>query len=568
MTVSVIDKTPEDTSRFHFSQRQRKYISRVVAALLVIAVLSIPFINAFSKQNENWHFTGFLLFVEDGNSYLGKMRLGAQGDFNFHLFYTSEAHDGVSFLYLPHLITGWIVGQIVPETSPNHTQALIIGYHVLRIIADILYLMVLWRFITVFLKTNRAQYSAFLFATLGGGLGWLFMIAGQTDWLGGGLGLPPEFYIPEGFSTILLFGLPHLALSRAAMLLGFLLIFRAIRIDTHWIRYSIGAGLSWLTVALGVPFYLAVLAAVLGMWGILIWVQQRQFPFKLAVRGGIAFVITLPLLFYLLISFSQNPAFALWSSQNILISSSPLGYLVGYGLLAFLALLAIGWAFRKGKMQSRYLLLVGWVLIVPVLVYLPINVQRRLSEGVIVPLAILAAFGLERLAQGRKWIFILSWFIISLSSIFFLAGSILNSMRTAPITFRPAVETHALNWLNQIAPVNAVILTGEDTGNIIPAWTHLRSYIGHGMETLDWTRKRALVEAFYTGALDAEQRTLLLSGECLPRNSDLCSDPIDYIWVGPLEHENYADINLSLSDEWEIIYDEQGYTIYGQTTHE
>ncbi|MFN8449725.1 MAG: hypothetical protein U0521_14335 [Anaerolineae bacterium] len=44
-------------------------------------------------------------------------------------------------------------------------------------------------------------------------------------------------------------------------------------------------------------------------------------------------------------------------------------------------------------------MLIGWVLIVPVLVYLPINVQRRMSEAVIVPLAILAAAGLHALAE-------------------------------------------------------------------------------------------------------------------------------------------------------------------------
>ena len=550
------------------SSKRNRTIKRIISSVLIILVLSIPYVIAFSNQNENWQFSGFMLFIEDGNSYLGKMRLGGSNDFNFHLFYTSEAHQGVSLTYLFYILTGWLIEKFIPETHPNYTQGLILGYHALRILADLFYLTILWRFIRLYVYSNITRYTAFIFATLGGGIGWLFLFSGQQEWMGGGLGLPPEFYIPEGFSTIVLFGLPHLAIARGSLLLGFLLLFKALKSDKYWIRYSILAGLSWIVVVLCVPFYFAVISALLGVWGCLIWLQKKVFPRQFTLVSVVAYSIIIPVFIYVFVTYNLNPAFRIWSEQVVLLSASPLGYLVGYCLLIGLTIPAYRWAWKKGRTHIRYLLLVGWIVIVPILVYLPLNVQRRLAEGVIVPLAILAAYGVERIANGRRWIIVTAWFVLSLSSIFFLAGSILNSLTLQPLVYLPTAQINAMNWLNQNAPVNAVVLSSENTGSYIPAWTHLRVYVGHTVETLDWYRKLDVVEAFYTGALDPEQSASLLSGECLPQHPDLCSDPIDYVWVGPLERENFTDVNFSLSADWEIIYNDNGYVIYGRTINE
>ena len=95
----------------------------------------------------------------------------------------------------------------------------------MRVVFDILFIIVLYRFIAVFLVAPAARMLALVLATLGGGFGWLLTLAGQTHLLGT---LPPEFYIPEGFSFIILFSLPHLALARAALLGGFLALFSAV----------------------------------------------------------------------------------------------------------------------------------------------------------------------------------------------------------------------------------------------------------------------------------------------------------------------------------------------------
>ena len=130
--------------------------------------------------------------------------------------------------------------------------------------------------------------------------------------------------------------------------------------------------------------------------------QAAAFPVALFVRCLIAAAITLPLFLFYTIAFSVNPAFAAWSAQNNL--ASPVADTISAGLSAARrcwqrSASAPHLAARSGICRSA--LIIGWVLIVPILVYLPINVQRRMSEAVIVPLAILAAAGLRALAEHR-----------------------------------------------------------------------------------------------------------------------------------------------------------------------
>ncbi|MEO8395485.1 MAG: hypothetical protein ABI700_21000, partial [Chloroflexota bacterium] len=183
----------------------------LLLALTVVVITTAPYLVAWSKQNDDWRFSGFLFGVEDGNSYIGKMRLGARGVWDFFLFYTPEAHDGVPLVFLPYIIPGQIVGHFIGDTDPALTPALIVTYHLMQAIFDALLVVVVYRFAAAFLDQPRDRLIATILATLGGGLGWYLSLTGQSA-------LPADFYIPEGFSFLILFGLPHLALARAALL--------------------------------------------------------------------------------------------------------------------------------------------------------------------------------------------------------------------------------------------------------------------------------------------------------------------------------------------------------------
>jgi hypothetical protein len=566
----------------------------IVYAVLLLLVTTIPYLIAWAQQGEDWRFTGFLFGVEDGNSYLGKMRLGGRGVWDFFLFYTPEPHDTVPLVFLPYIVPGQIVGQIVPETDPAHTTALIITFHGIRILCAALLIFTLDRFIAEFIRSQAARFTALVLATIGGGLGWIVTFTGP---------LPPELYIPEGFGFLILFGLPHLALARAALLGGLLILIRSLeprrrkgreetnpeprRHEGHEggnvgaqhtallhsvlspqssVLLPILAGLCWLIVGLSVPFYLVILYCILGAWGLAAWVRQRKFPMELFARCGIAAGITLPLFLYYTIAFSTNPAFAVWSAQNSLPSPPPLQYVFAYCVIGIPALFGLGWAWGRARLRTRYALLIGWTLIVPMLIYLPINVQRRMAEAVIVPLAILAAAGIEVWVQQRPkrrrfaWLWVVT---ASLSAAFLLLGGVIAASNPGRPLFRPAAEVTALNWLNAHASPDAVALSSVETGNVLPAYTHLRPFMGHGPETLEWQHKTVLLEEFYRSEMTTAERATLYDSTCLESVPTLCAAPIDYLIYGPLERALAStDVPPNWLEEWTLIYDEAGYQIY------
>ena len=543
----------------------------LIFALLLLILTTIPYLIAWVQQGEDWRFSGFLFGVEDGNSYLGKMRLGGRGVWDFYLFYTPESHDAVPLVFLPYILPGQIVGALIPETDPAHTTALILTFHVMRLLCTALLIFVLDRFIGAFIRSEKTRFMALALATIGGGLGWLITFTGT---------LPPDFYIPEGFGILVIFGLPHLALARAALLGGLLLIFKSLQapkrqgensensslVTHHFLLTSLLAGLCWLIVGLSVPFYLVILYCILGAWGLAAWWRQRRFPFTLFLRCVIGAGITFPLFLYYTAAFSSNPAFAVWSAQNLLPSPSPLQYILAYSVIGIPALFGVGWAWRRARLQIRYALLLGWVIIVPLLVYLPINVQRRMAEAVIVPLAILAAVGIEAWTKARtrrKWLARGLIVATCLSTAMLLLGSIVAASSPHRPLFHPIGEVSAFNWLNNHAQPDEVVLASVETGNVLPAYTHLRPFMGHGPETLEWQHKTALVEQFFRNQMSANEREALYNSICLESAPTLCSAPIRYLIFGPLERSLVPEGELpNWTGEWTLIFDEGGYQIY------
>lgn len=529
----------------------------IVYGLALLVITTLPYLMALGQQNEGWHFSGFLFGAEDGQSYIAKMRMGALGELAFTLPYTSEPQDAVPLVNLPYLLPGRLIRQFVAENDPALTGALIGGFHLMRLAGAAIYLLVLYRFISAFVLTPGLRLTAFVLATIGGGLGWLLALTGGA--------LPPEFYIPEGFGFIMLWGLPHLLLARAALLGGLLLVFRAAERNRAW-EWSVAAALCWALMGMIVPFYLAVVYAVLAAWIGIAWLRARAFPKRLTASLALGAGLTLPLFAYYFIQFSANPAMAAWSAQNRLPSPPPLDYLLAYLPLLIPAVSALPFVWASAWDKGRLTLLLGWVLVAPLLAYFPISVQRRLLEGVIVPLSILAAIGLAGWARhGRAGRFAAGGMIAlsSLSVIVLLLGSLASIANPATPLFRPAAETAALDWLNAHAAPDAVALSSFDTGNVLPAFTHLRPFAGHGPETIAAEEKTRLIEAFYRGEMNADEQVALLAGPCLRPETLPCSDPISYVLFGPIEQAlSGSETPGAWANGLTLIYDESGYWIF------
>jgi hypothetical protein len=489
---------------------------------------TIPYVTGWLSEGRQWQFGGFLFGVEDGYSYLAKMRLGARGDWLFTIRYTAEPHQG-ALLFLPYILLGKLTGLFVSTASPDLAAALAVTFHAARVLFGFLLILVSYRFVAVFLRQPGSRLLALVLIALGGGLGWLLAIAGLGHLFGS---LPVDFYVPEGYSFLILFGLPHLALARSALLAGFLLMFHAVHVSSpahSWLRSTLLAGLCWIVMGLCVPFYIAVVYLILGSWGLAAWIRWSRFPWALFWRSISAGLVALPLLLYNSFVFATNDVLREWSAQNQLPSPNPVHYVFGYVVLAVPAAVALRWVWRKGASENGtpYLLLGAWVVMVPVVVYLPINVQRRLAEGVIVPLSILAVAGLRLMVPHRRqWIRARAVVLLAVlpTAVLLWLGGTFSALKPERPLFHPQVELSAMDTLNKGAPRDSVVLCLKETGNYLPARTDLKAYIGHGPETLNAKEKEKLAERFFAGELDADARRSLLSS-------------VDYVFFGPLEQE-------------------------------
>ncbi|MBZ0302780.1 MAG: hypothetical protein K8J31_23755, partial [Anaerolineae bacterium] len=328
---------------------RREWTRVLLYGALLLLIVSLPYWIAWARQGDAGVFSGFLFGVDDGNSYLGKMRLGAQGHWDFSLFYTAEEHDSAGLLFLPYLVPGQIVGLFMDSTDPNLTGVLLGVFHLMRIVFGGLLIVMVYRFIAAFIDEAGLRLLALVLATAGGGFGWLLLATGANS-------PPPEFFIPEGFTLQILLGLPHLALARSALLAGLLLVMTSLD-RPRWPLWALLAGLCGWIVGLAVPFYLVVIDAILGAWGLAAWIRGRRFPWRLFRSAGLAAGLTVPLLLYNVVVFSRNPAFAQWSAQNILESPPPLHYLLAYLPLGLLAILGPRQMWRHS--ETRGALLIG-----------------------------------------------------------------------------------------------------------------------------------------------------------------------------------------------------------------
>ena len=155
-------------------------------------------------------FTGFILGVEDGNSYIAKMLSGSAGSGCSARHITAYPQSGV-LAFLPYILLGKLA-----SPAGRHEQ-LVALFHLFRWIAIIIYAFAAYDFISIFIREIRLRRTAISLIFFGGGLG--FLAAFGMKWSGFG-GLPLEFYSPESFGFLAVFGLPHIAAGRAFLLWG------------------------------------------------------------------------------------------------------------------------------------------------------------------------------------------------------------------------------------------------------------------------------------------------------------------------------------------------------------
>jgi len=502
-------------------------------------VTAVPYLAGYASQGEEWRFTGFLIGVEDGNSYIAKMLTGAEGAWLFRSPFSAEPQRGV-IAFLPYLVLGKLSGG-----SAQHEQLVAI-FHTYRFLAGILAALALNDFLVLFIKESKRRLWALIVILIGGGMGWVVALLGMKHYLGS---IPLDFLSPESFGLLGLFGLPHLALARALLFWGAACYLK----DDNGIR----AGVFWSLMGFWQPLYGVIIWVVIGLHGSAELARKHfyQVPGKQRWRfresylkkALVAGLISSPLVIYTAVSFMLDPYLAAWNAQNNLVSPHIAHYLIGYGLVLPLAIGGVFRLFRESPDRGSFL--ASWMIALPVLVNIPISTQRRLAEGIWVVLIT----GFFAYFKNKKILPFYGKIVIGFlfpTTIFLFWGAFSRARLPSPPLFLPTEKVAAYQALKDLVADQDVVLTAYNTGNSLPAWVPATVVLGHGPETVhlnDWQNR---VDAYME-----ENRGQAACGDFFMETG------IDYLFWGPTEKERWA-WDPAIKKCLKQVYNAEGYMIY------
>jgi hypothetical protein len=293
-------------------------------------------------------------------------------------------------------------------------------------------------------------------------------------------------------------------------------------------------------------FVLAPLAAVY-----LTLVRSRA---SLWVASAAAFVVCLPLLLYFLSVLGSDQVIVEWSRQWKHQPPGVIAFLFGMGLPFLLALYALG---RGAIRRTPELALMGaWLFLVVALLYFPnpVNIQRRLIDGIYLPVAMLAAVAVamlrERLARprSRRRLTFAVAVLSSISSLLVLAIGFRFAASREPIIYLDTGEVNAIGWLadHRTPGLPPGVLSEAETGLYIPEMAGDRVYVGHYRETIDYLLRARLAS-----------EAIGLGGPGLA--SFMKANDVRYLMVGPRERLRGVGV---IGPELQRVYDAGGVELY------
>ena len=473
----------------------------------VALALLVPVLIATHVAPAGTTFAGFLLNPVDGFSYLAKMRQGLGGSWSFHLPYAPEPGSG-AFLFPYYLLLGHVARLLGARLLPI--------LHAARMVAAAVMFLSVYRFLEEFVADRTARWFAFAMCLVGAGWGWL--------------GIPFEFVasdlsIPETTPFLSAYANAHFPLATACVLLAGVGVLGEQAGRRRWIVALIAVGA---VLALVLPFVLLPAVAVLLVGILVIALQERRARAEPSVPRRLMSLVAFlagaaPWAIYGVWMLWTRPDLAAWNAQNQTPSPAPGAYLLGFAPLLLLAAIAVIW----NREQRRVVwLLLAWVLVQSALLYSPLALQRRLSLGLFVPLAALAALGLAAVKR-RAWhrtLMILALASAIPSNLIVVAAGLGGVARAEPLMVQSDEESCALTWLAENAEPGSLVLAGETAGNRIPALADVRVVYGHPYETPNASEELAQVKRLFAASTDLDSAL-----------RDLESRGVGFVYFGPEE---------------------------------
>jgi len=526
-----------------------------IIASFVIFLIILPYSIAFGIQLfSSYHYTGVNLMAgSDKTVYLSYMEQARQGKWLFKNLYTTEPQTAKLFSPL------WLIlGKLAYLTNLPNTLI----FHFFRIIFAFCFLFLIYNFLKNYFFNDLKKNIIFTLLLISSGIG-IWRLLGlilsnnfDTNEISFFLESGTDIWIAEANTFLTLLHSPLFILSQLIILGIFWLFLKEIN------NFSFKKSLIFffLTLFIGIfhTYDLIIIDAVLGVFLVIYYLFKKKIYWRPLLNYLVIILAsTLSLLYFYLI---VEKEFALkgWINQNFTLAPPFFDFIIGYGFIFLFFLIGLIPVLRQRK-NIYFLFILIWAVVQITLLYAPVTFQTKLSNGLHLPLCIIAGLGFfELLEQVLQYFKKNSIFIIEIIVFFLIATNIFilmieisnNISKTLPF-YLNQYQYQAALWLkNNMKEDEAVITADKDLGNILPSITGKLVYLGHGHQTINWVQKLVYLHWLYKNNRDD-----------INKKNWLTKDKINYIFFEIKEYEP-GDYQPGEKSYLENVYQNQEVIIF------
>lgn len=543
---------PAEKPQTLFTSREWLYVAGVI--LVVLAITALPYLYAYRSAPADKQFMGVMVNIPDHFQYFSWMR-ESQTQILVPNQLTPEDSTPLLFNFL-----WWTLGRLEVLTGISYDGL----YQITRLLAGAFALAATYFFCGVVFTNRAKRWTAFLVASVGGGLGWLLVVEKTLRRLPD-VNSPFALYAsePNTFFNVLAF--PHFSIATGLIAVIFGLVLLGQRSQN--LRYAWLAAAVSLLLSVQHAYDMFIIYPVIGLYALFIWVRDRRFPVYLFKLGLIVVLVSM---WPALQAYYITTADPVW--QGVLaqfdnagaFSPAPwlLPILMGIPLLLAIWALDIRTPWRDR--DDTHLFILAWFLAHFVLIYIPLDFQIHMFSGWQIVTAVLATTGiytrvvpfLRRSFKQRSPQQLAKWASIGLVLVvlpvnLYLIGWRFIDLRRADYPFyAPTANIEALDYLETQVQSNDVVLSSLNMGQYIPALTGARSFLGHWAQTLDFYGKTDMVAAFFNAnTTDADREGILRTYS------------VDYVLVTEQERA-LGDFDPTTVAYLEEVYANDNATVY------
>ena len=514
---------------FNISKKEWTFVLLITLGILLLT--SIPYIYGYASAPDEKVFMGLTYNIDDHTQYYS-WYTAFQSEFLISNRQTSEPNPRIFFNLL-----WWVLAQFGKLTGLSFAAV----YQVFRWFSGIIFLLMVYIFISMVFEKIGKRRLAFLMVSFGSGFGWVLVLIKYLFRLAD-TPFPLDIFVSEGNSFFCIMSFPHFMQATAFILAVFVLLL--VGEKQNQLRFSVYAGITALVLGFTHTYDLFIVWCIPLVYAGLLFLRQRKFPmywFKAMLITGL---LSWPPALYSVLLTRLNPIWkdvlAQFDNAGVF-SPSPLHMFILMGLPLLLALTAmILLIFKRNSvffqsqtgMFAACWFITGWLL-----TYLPTDFQIHMINSWQIPIALLATlllseqiFPLFNKIKPKDFSFGLFTLLIVgfvfLTNLYLFSWRILDLGRHTYPYYLEKAEVEMLSSLEEYTPEDAVILSSYNTGMYLPGLSGRTAFFSHWAQTVNFFDKRDFVNDFYSNELTYTQS-----------QDYLLEYGIGYVLLGPAERE-------------------------------